>query len=251
MHKILLSPAKSIKAIPAPAVSVWTEPRFEPQTSALVNGLQKLSANELKTLYKVSDRIAHLNHERYRDWDIRTDENTPHGAGFQFDGDVYKKLSMTTLDTPAIDYLQEHLCILSGLYGMLRPLDLIQPYRLEMGTKWGIHPNEHIAKYWKPLLTEQMKAEQPNFIVNLASNEYSSAIDKKAFKDQWIDVQFLQFKDGKYKNIGIFAKQARGLMTRFLAQEKIDSRADLSRFNLDHYELSESQSNDSLLTFVR
>ena len=251
MHTILLSPAKSIKSITSPHSISWTDPLFAKQTEELANGLQKLSVSELKALYKVSDNIAHLNFERYRDWNTPTANHGSRGALYQFDGDVYKKLNVSELNLDSIRYLQKHLSILSGLYGLLRPLDQIKPYRLEMGTKWGIRPNEYVGKYWKPLLTEYIQSTKPNFIVNLASNEYSTAIDKKMFQEQWVDIHFLQYKDGKYRNVGIYAKQARGLMTRFMAQQSIDNRADLKLFNLDRYELKEDQSNDNTLTFVR
>jgi cytoplasmic iron level regulating protein YaaA (DUF328/UPF0246 family) len=197
--------------------------------------------------------LGQLNYERNQEWELPFTLDNARQAIYAFNGDVYRGIDAYTIEQDKLDKLQETVRILSGLYGVLKPLDLIQPYRLEMGTKMSVGKNKNLYEYWQKKITQALndELEENELFINLASNEYFKAIDKKALKVPVIDIEFKEFKNGKYKVIGFYAKYARGLMTRFIIDTNANTIEDIKGFNLENYRLSEELSTDSKLVFTR
>lgn len=251
----LISPAKSQDfKTPAPTKSA-TQPLFKTQIQKLVTQLKHYEPIEFEKLMKISPKLAQGVFDFYLNFEPNhfTETNAKQ-ALFAFTGDVYKGLEAHTLDQQSIDFAQDHLAMISGLYGLLRPTDLMQPYRLEMGTKFYID-DTLLYDYWRDTLTQALNTmlEQRTYktIINLASNEYSSAINRDKIKGQWIDIEFKENKDGKYKIIGIHAKRARGRMARYIIDHRIEDVSQLEQFNLDGYTLNPEHSDQSTLCFTR
>jgi len=246
----VVSPAKSLDFDTAIQVEA-TQPRFPDETGKLVQTLKTKDKEDLKNLMSLSSWLAKLNVERYQNFE----EQKRKACIFAFQGDVYKGFDADTLGDEELDYAQNHLRILSGLYGLLRPLDEIAPYRLEMGTKLQTHGAGSLYEFWGDKLVEQLhqdlKAQGDNVLVNLASKEYFKAIDRKSLNAQLIDVEFKDFKNGKYKIVSFYAKKARGLMARFMAENKISDPKDLEGFNYEGYAFDVSASDESKLAFKR
>ncbi|MDN3203015.1 peroxide stress protein YaaA [Algoriphagus sediminis] len=248
---ILISPAKTLD-YSAPDYKGHTIPEFQSDIKSLVSVMKKKSPAQLKELMGISDNLAELNRERFKSFQKEFNFNNSKQALLAFKGDVYTKIDVENYSEEDFDFAQEHLRILSGLYGLLKPLDLIQPYRLEMGTKVENKKGKNLYEYWDTKIAKAInKAAQGQPIVNLASNEYFKAVDKKALKSPVINIKFKEFKDGSYKTIGFFAKQARGLMTNFAIKNRIEDPEMLKTFNEEGYEYSEALSKESQWTFVR
>lgn len=255
--KIVISPAKSLQHDLSFHTEETTVPSFLKETNQLVKKMRKLSVSQLKDLMHLSPALAALNYERYKNWEspeAPSDLNMP--CVYAFTGEVYKGLDAASLSTGQIKYAQEHLRILSGLYGILKPLDLMYPYRLEMGTKWQITPEtKNLYAFWGKKLAEylnkEMKLEGEDTLVNLASTEYFKAIDKKALKATVITPVFKELKDGNYKVIMIFAKHARGAMARYIIENEITDRDQLKLFNTGGYQFDVRQSTENEWVFTR
>src|SRR5690606_7079243 len=202
-----------------------------------------------------SDKLAELNWQRnkVRKYKLTEVSTTVRQAVFAFNGDVYTGLDAYSLSSEKVDYLQNHLRILSGLYGYLKPLDLIEPYRLEMGTKLPINDKKNLYDFWKETLTDSLNKELKKncVLINLASNEYFSAIDKKTIKATIITPEFKDYKDGKLKMISFFAKKARGLMVRYMAENNITNVEDIKQFNVDGYGFDANLSTENKWVFTR
>jgi len=251
--KVVISPAKSLdfdSELPTP---LQTESCFLEEAERLNKVLRKKSPKALKTLMGISDNLANLNYERNQQWERPFTPENARPAVYAFNGDVYQGLDVYTLPQEMIDGMQEKLRILSGLYGLLKPLDLIQPYRLEMGTKLRQGKHKDLYDFWRKKITQKLNDELAGdkLLVNLASNEYFKAIDTKTLKVPVVDIVFKDFKNGKYKIISFFAKKARGYMTRYIIENDCQSVDDLKGFDHDGYAYSEELSSGNQLVFTR
>lgn len=236
----LLSPAKTLDLeTPAPASPEPTQPLYLEESEKLVGALRKKSAKKLMDLMGISDKLAGLNRQRYLDWSLPFSNENAKPAVLAFKGDVYQGLQAESLDAGQLEYSQSHLRILSGLYGLLRPMDLIQPYRLEMGTDLKVGRKKNLYEYWgdrlRKQLEEELGADESPVLVNLASNEYSDAAKLKDFPHPVVSPVFHDEKNGKYKMISFFAKKARGLMARYLIVNEVSSPEDILGFDLEGY----------------
>ena len=245
--KVILSPAKKLneKSCDVKALSNIS---FSDDSKILVDELKDFSSDQLISLMSVSSNIANLNKERFNTWEYPFDDTNSKPAVFMFDGAVYSELDVQTLSKDDLNYLQENLRIISGLYGLLKPLDKIMPYRLEMGTKLQINGYKNLYEFWGEKITNHLKEDisDDDVIVNLASNEYSKAINLKSFKNVVTPV-FKDFKNGKSKVISFFAKKARGSFARFVIQEKPKKIDELLNFNGLGYQFTEITSSNEII----
>lgn len=247
---ILLSPAKNLDWSDPPADLPRTEPALAKEAKALAAIARKLKSGDLKRLMELSDKLAELNHARFQALP-KADPATAKHAVLAFNGDVYQGLSAKTLTREDLHWAQAHLRILSGLYGVLRPLDAIQPYRLEMGVKLATPRGGDLYDWWGPRIAKALNAEGSPLLLNLASDEYFSAVDRKALKGRVITPKFLDVKDGKARSVFMFVKRARGLMARFVIENRITQEADLARFDLGGYRLDTSASTPDAPIYSR
>ena len=241
--KIIISPAKSLdfdSELNSQNVSV---PKFLEKALAINSILQQKSPSDLMKLQSISEKLSDLNWKRNLKFSRNHNDDNSRPAIFAFNGDVYEGLDVKTLDVKKIDFLQNNLRIISGLYGVLKPLDLIQPYRLEMGTKISINGSSNLYEYWSNDITKFLSDEllSSEFLLNLASNEYFSAIDKSKINSEIISPIFKDFKNGKLKIISFYAKKARGMMVRYVADHLIDSYDNLLSFNYGGYIFNENE----------
>jgi len=252
---VVLSPAKGQNFDSADIEIKCTEPRLLANSCELINTLRTYSTDDLMSLMNVSLKIGALNADRFAAFNIPFNKNNAKPAAFAFTGDVYKGLSVREFNNDDLNYAQSHLRILSGLYGVLRPLDLIQPYRLEMGTKLNTQNGSDLYEYWgtslSDLLMQDLKNMQDNQIVNLASNEYFKAIDDHDQKISVISPIFREWKNGKYKIISFFAKNARGAMAKWIIKNRINRPEELVEFNSDGYMFSDEDSTVDNPVFLR
>ncbi|EKE87586.1 peroxide stress protein YaaA [Idiomarina xiamenensis] len=251
----VISPAKNLDYQSTyPAVTA-TQPRLLNHAELLVERCRELSPQQLGSLMKISDKLAGLNAARFADWQLPFNQDNARPALFAFNGDVYAGLDAYQLSTNAIAYGQQHLRILSGLYGLLRPLDLMQPYRLEMGTKLDNERGKNLYEFWGELITDMLNRDcqesNSEVLVNLASNEYFSAVKTRQLNAKLVTPVFKDEKNGQYKVISFYAKKARGMMARFILNEKPKKVSDLQAFSAAGYQYSAAQSDDAQLVFTR
>lgn len=251
--KVVISPAKSLDFETKLPTSRYSEASFLSEAERLNKILKKKSARSLKKLMGISENLAQQNYERNQQWALPFTKENSRQAVYVFSGDVYRGIDVYTLPKEKIDYMQDTLRIISGLYGILKPLDLIQPYRLEMGSKFPVGVKKNLYEFWKQKITEKIneELEEDEVFVNLASNEYFKAIDTKSLKVPVITCTFKDFKNGEYKAIMTFAKLARGYMTRYIFDNECKTVDDLKGFNYEGYGFSEDMSGDSELVFIR
>lgn len=248
---IIISPAKTLD-YSSPNFKKFSNPEFTSDINSLVGVMKKKSAKEIAELMSVSENLAILNEERYKTFQKDFTLKNSKQALLAFKGDVYTKIDIENYTEDEFDFAQDHLRILSGLYGLLKPLDLIQPYRLEMGTRLVTKKGKNLYEYWGSKIAKAINAvAEGSPIVNLASQEYFKAVDLKALKSPVINIQFKEYRDGKYKVVGLFAKQARGMMTDFAIKNKLTDPEKLKTFNREGYEFSDSLSTDQDWVFVR
>ncbi|MFT4076197.1 MAG: peroxide stress protein YaaA [Asticcacaulis sp.] len=247
----LLSPAKSLDLTPFASALPVTEPRFIEQTETLLKTLKRLKAKDIGALMDISATLSQLNYERYQGFE----DQTPGAAAFMFDGDVYTGLEARTLDADGQAWAQDHIRILSGLYGVLRPLDLIRPYRLEMGSQLKTGRARSLYAFWGDTLAkslnDELKTQGDDILVNLASTEYSRAALTKMLKAQVISPRFLEIKGNEAKIVSFFAKKARGLMARYMIDNRVDRIDGLKDFKVAGYEFRADLSKDSDWVFTR
>ncbi|WP_114969097.1 peroxide stress protein YaaA [Rhodoferax ferrireducens] len=251
----LLSPAKSLD-FETPAGDVpHTQPLFVKQSSALIHLLQQKSPQEIAGLMSLSDTLAGLNVARYAAWRPKFTAANAKQAVLAFNGDVYEGLDAKSLKPDELAWTQDHLCILSGLYGVLRPLDYMQPYRLEMGTQLANEQGHNLYKFWGSqianYLNERLQRDVSPVVVNLASQEYFKAVDTKALKARVIECVFEEYKNGQYKIISFYAKRARGLMARFAATHRLVTPKQLQGFDAEGYAFEAIISKPERLVFRR
>ena len=252
---ILLSPAKSLDYDTPPTTERHTLPQFTDESAALIEVLRPLTPAQLASLMDLSDALATLNVARYAAWSPQATAANSKPAVLAFDGDVYDGLRARELETADLAWAQKHLVILSGLYGALRPLDRLQPYRLEMGTKLGVDGARDLYGYWGDTvarwLNERQEAETAPVVVNLASQEYFKVVDRKVLRARVIECVFEDWKDGRYKVISFFAKRARGLMARHLIERRARGPQALADFAADGYALDPAVSTPDRPVFRR
>jgi hypothetical protein len=251
--KIVISPAKSLNFESDLPTQNFSEASFLKESRQINGVLKKLKPNDLSKLMDISDKLAELNWERNQSWKTPFTPDNSRPAIYAFDGEVYTGIDAYTLPTDKMEDLQNRLFILSGLYGLLKPLDLIQSYRLEMGTSIAIGKSKNLYAFWKTKITETLNKSisKGDFLLNLASNEYFSAIDMKLLKAKVITPEFKDYKDGKLKMISFFAKKARGLLVRFIIDTNAQSIEDIQGFNYEGYAFDANLSSDSKLVFTR
>jgi cytoplasmic iron level regulating protein YaaA (DUF328/UPF0246 family) len=249
---IVLSPAKSLNFEDAPPAPLTT-PQLLDDIAELAKTTRRLSGAELKRLMGISDKLAQLNRARFQAFDPACEDGVQ--AAFAFAGDVYQGLQARTLDKKALAYAQDHIRILSGLYGVLRPLDAIQPYRLEMGIRLKTRRGSDLYKFWRGRVTETLHGELEGHkdptLVNLASQEYFGAVDPETLGRPVVTCHFREVKDGEARIVSFYAKKARGLMARFAADRRIDKAADLKAFDGAGYAYDAGRSTEADWTFVR
>ena len=251
--KIVISPAKSLNFEKELPTKQHTQPAFLKQATTIQKTIKKKKPQQLSELMSISDKLAELNWQRNQDWNTPFTTTNSRPAIYTFDGDVYTGLDAYTLPANKIEALQSKLRILSGLYGLLKPLDLMQAYRLEMGTAIPIGTNKNLYQFWKKTITKTLNEElsKDELFINLASNEYFSAIDTKTLKVPVITPEFKDYKDGKLKMISFFAKKARGMMVRYIIDTNAETIDDLKGFNYEGYAYDDNLSKENKLVFTR
>lgn len=252
---ILLSPAKTLDFETPFNVPVNTQPAFLPQSAQLIDVLRDYSPDELGKLMKLSPALSELNVQRYHDWQLPFDGQNAKPAILAFKGDVYTGLQAESWSQEQLAVSQQHIRILSGLYGLLKPLDLIQPYRLEMGTKLQNGVGKDLYQFWGETITDQINQECQDMghqvVVNLASNEYFKSVKSKKLSNNVVTPIFKDEKKGQFKVISFYAKKARGLMAAYLVKNQVRSIKDITAFNEAGYQYDEEMSSENELAFKR
>ena len=252
---ILLSPAKNLNFDPAPSAPTATKPRLKADVAELATTAKSLTKAKIKGLMNISDNLAELNYERFQSFVTSGRIPNEKQAALAFNGDVYLGLDAASFDADDFLFAQDHLRILSGLYGLLRPLDGIQPYRLEMGSKLNNSRGEDLYDFWGDKIAKAINKDAKGLnnpvLVNLASNEYFGAVDKSTLKFPVITPVFKEEKDGKLRQLQFFAKRARGLMARWAIQNRIEDVEALKDFSVDGYKIQPEESSDDLWLFTR
>ena len=251
---IVISPAKTLDYESPLPTDRYTLPDFLDDSAELVETMRRYSALDIAEIMKVSMKIAELNHARFADWHTPFTPENARPAIFAFKGDVYDGIDAYSLDEEALDFLQDHLRILSGLYGLLRPLDLMQPYRLEMGRKIENPRGKNLYEFWGNKITDALNAllaQDDGVLIDLASNEYFKAVKTKALEGRIITPQFKDWKNGQYKMISFYAKKARGMMTRYIAENRLTDPEAIKDFDTAGYHYSEELSQGDDWVFLR
>ncbi len=252
---IVVSPAKTLDYDTPPKTSTFTLPDYLDDSAELIHRLRELSSLDISELMKVSTKIADLNFDRYETWNKKFTEKNAKQCVLAFKGDVYTGLDAESFKAKDFKFAQSHLRILSGLYGLLRPLDLMQPYRLEMGTRLSNERGKNLYEFWGSQITEglnaQLKKIKSEYLINLASNEYFKAVKPKQLKGEIITPAFKELKNGDYKMIGIYAKKARGLLSRYIIQNQLSDIEDIKSFDVDGYKFNKKLSRDNNWVFTR
>lgn len=252
---IVVSPAKTLDYESPLPTEEFTRPAHIKSSKLLNTRLRDLSALDLSELQHVSSKIAELNFERNHDWKTPFNLKNSRQALFAFKGDVYTGLDAYSMSEKNLNFAQDHLRILSGLYGLLRPLDLMRPYRLEMGTKLSTTDAKNLYEFWDMQITDainkQLKAINSDTLINLASNEYFKAVKTKKIKGRVIHPVFKDYKNGEYKMIGFFAKKARGMMSRFIIDNEITSPEEIKNFTTEGYAYNPVMSDEHKWVFTR
>lgn len=251
---MIISPAKTLDYESPLATETHTQPDFLDDACELIDQLKELEPHQVSNLMSISDKLGQLNAERFQSWHKPFTPDNARQAVLAFKGDVYTGLDAESFSSEDFSFAQKHLRILSGLYGLLKPLDLMQPYRLEMGTRFENTRGKDLYAFWGSKITDalnQLLASDDKVLVNLASNEYFKSVQKKHLDARLVTPQFKDWKNGQYKMISFYAKKARGLMCRYAIQNRITQADDLKGFNLDGYYFSEDQSDNNNWVFLR
>lgn len=247
---LLISPAKTLDFNPT-TIEPHTQPELLEESEKLVKKLKTLNSKKIQALMGVSEKIADLNVERYQNFSLPFNQENAKQAVLAFKGDVYQGLEAESFDAADFEFAQEHIGILSGLYGFLKPLDLMQPYRLEMGTKLKVRRANNLYEFWKEKITDKINATNSEAIVNLASNEYFKSVKTNKLKGELWTVDFKELRNGKYKVISFSAKKARGMMCRYVVKNRLENPEQMRAFDWDSYQLNEELSAERHLVFTR
>ena len=252
---IVISPAKTLDFETAPITKINTQPEFLKESRQLVKQLKEMTPARVSSLMKISDKLGVLNFLRFNEWKTPFTLDNSKQAVLAFKGDVYTGINAETFSSQELKFAQRHLRILSGLYGLLRPLDLIQAYRLEMGTKLDNQQGKDLYEFWDSKLTDQInrdiRASKSKYLINLASNEYFKSLQADDINAEIIVPVFKDYKNGKYKIISFFAKKARGLMSAYIIRNRLKDPEELKAFDVDGYKFYKSGSNESNWVFQR
>jgi hypothetical protein len=252
---IVISPAKTLDFETAPITKEFSQPEFLKESRKLISELKKLSPVEVSSLMKISDKLGTLNFLRFNDWKPPFTLKNAKQALLAFKGDVYTGIEAETFSNQDLKFAQKHLRILSGLYGVLRPLDLMQAYRLEMGTQFQNKQAKDLYEFWGTKITDQInkdiKASKSKYLINLASNEYFKSLQADDINAEIIVPVFKDYKNGKYKIISFYAKKARGLMSAYIIKNRLKNPEELKNFNVEGYKFSKSESNGNNWVFQR
>ncbi|GGA90628.1 UPF0246 protein [Neiella marina] len=252
---VVVSPAKTLDFETPPTTSTFSQPNLLAHSAELIESCRQLAPADIAKLMKISDKLAGLNAARFAEWQPEFSLDNAKQAVLAFKGDVYTGLDAATLDDAGLAFAQQHLRILSGLYGVLRPLDLMMAYRLEMGTKLANPRGANLYTFWGDIVTEEVNSalveQGDDVLVNLASNEYFKAVKPKQLNGRVITPVFKDCKNGQYKIISFYAKKARGLMTRYIIDNQLSDVEQLKGFDTDGYYFSEQQSSADQLVFLR
>lgn len=252
---IVISPAKTLDFETAPTTQEFTQPELLKESKKLISELKKLEPAEVSSLMKISDKLGTLNYLRFNEWKTPFNLKNAKQALLAFKGDVYTGIEAESFSKQDLNFAQKHLRILSGLYGVLKPLDLMQAYRLEMGTQFENKQGKDLYQFWGGKLTEQvnkdLKAAKSKVLINLASNEYFKSLQATDIDAEIIVPVFKDFKNGKYKIISFYAKKARGLMSAYIIKNRLKKPEDIKAFNIDGYKYSKSESNGNNWVFLR
>jgi len=252
---LVISPAKSLDFNTPANCGSFTLPEMTGQSEKLVKRLKTMSPKQLSAMMGISDELGELNFKRFQEWHLPFTPDNAKQAIFAFNGDVYQGLQAKTLSAELLEQAQLRLRILSGLYGILRPLDLMQAYRLEMGTRLKYQRANNLYEFWNPLITKKINEavlqSGNNVLVNLASNEYFKSIDCKKLKAKVVTPEFRELKNGKYIMVSFFAKRARGLMTRFVLENNITNPSELNAFDVEGYVFNPRLSKPEKPVFTR
>ena len=251
--KLVLSPAKSLNFESKLPTSITTESCFLNESLRLNKLLKKKSARSLSKLMSISSNLGQLNYERNQEWQLPFTKENARQAIYAFSGDVYRGFDAYSISGDKLDKVQDTIRIISGLYGVLKPMDLMQPYRLEMSTKFPVGKNKNLYEFWRKKITQSLNDElqDDELFLNLASNEYFKAVDTKALKTPVVTAVFKDLKNGEYKSIMTFAKLARGYMTRYVIDINAQTLDDVKGFNYQGYGFSEAMSTNTELVFIR
>ena len=251
----ILSPAKTLDYETPLKTKLKSQPIYGRESNQLIKTLRTFEPFEVASLMKISDKLADLNHKRYVEWRNKPAESKTRPAALAFKGDVYQGLEAESFNDNDLKFAQRHLRILSGLYGLLRPLDVIQPYRLEMGTKLKTSKGQNLYDYWGTKLTtglnEALKESKEGTLVNLASNEYFGAVQPKLLEGSLLNIGFKEKRNGQLKFVSFSAKKARGLMAKFIIKERLKNPDDLKNFDLEDYKFNKKLSSELDWTFSR
>lgn len=252
---VVISPAKSLDYESPLPTKKNSQPSMLADSAELIAGLRKLAPQDIASLMGVSEKIALENFDRFKAWKMPFTKSNARPAVFAFKGDVYLGMDAYKLKTDDFTFAQEHLRILSGLYGLLKPLDLIQAYRLEMGTAWRNKRGANLYEFWGDKITQelnkQLKKIKSELLVNLASNEYFKAVNKKELNAEVVTPVFKDYKNGEYKVVSFFAKKARGLMSAYIVRERIEKAGDLKKFKAEGYRFNSELSRGNHQVFTR
>lgn len=252
---IVVSPAKNLDYQSTPITQEFTHPTLLDESQLLIDKCRKLAPAKISSLMKISDKLAGLNADRYAQWSTPFNADNAKQAILAFNGDVYTGLQAQSFEKQDFEFAQQHLRILSGLYGLLKPLDLMQAYRLEMGTKLATSRGKNLYEFWGDIITTKLNKDLAlqgdNVLVNLASNEYFKAVKPKGLDGVIVNPVFKDEKNGEYKVISFYAKKARGLMTRYIIKNRLNDVSQLLQFNLEGYRYNEQQSTAERPVFVR
>ncbi len=252
---MVISPAKTLDFETPAKTKVSTQPDFLDQSQQLIDELRELSPSDISGLMGISEKLGDLNFDRFLNWHTPFDADNAKQAVLAFKGDVYTGLDAESFNSKEFKFAQKHLRILSGLYGLLRPLDYIQPYRLEMGTKFANEGGDNLYQFWGEQITDamnaQLKKSKSDVLLNLASNEYFKSIQQKSINADIITPVFKDLKNGKYKIISFYAKKARGLMSAYVIKNQLTDVEDIKQFDTDGYRYNASMSSAREWVFTR
>ena len=251
----VVSPAKKLDTDTVGRSLAYTQPSLMTDIKELMTTTQTLQPSELQSLMGISEKLAALNHERFQNFQTPFTEQNAKAAALMFNGDTYMGLDANSLSDESLTWAQDHLAILSGLYGILKPLDLIQPYRLEMGTKLQTERGRSLYAFWDDKITRQINAQlahhKDKTLINLASNEYFNSVKRAQLPGPVLTPAFKEMRDGKPKMISFLAKKARGMMARFIIDNRIETPEELKAFNMGGYAYDSASSDDTTWTFIR
>jgi len=252
---IVISPAKTLDYETPPHITEYTIPVYLNGAQELINRARKYSVLDISEVMNVSAKIAELNFERFKQWSLPFTPENAKQAVLAFKGDVYTGLDANSLSKENLEYAQKHLRILSGLYGLLRPLDLMQAYRLEMGRKIESDRGKNLYEFWGEIITQGLNKQlddlKANYLVNLASNEYFKSVKPELLTAEIITPVFKDYKNGEYKMLGVYAKKARGQLSRFIIENEIEDPEKMKAFNIDGYRFNKELTKDNTWVFTR